>query len=256
MKRDQAARVRKFAVTIAIMFSLQSAVSWADGESKPWSVNAATAVFSDYMFRGFNLYDGTSIQPSVGAKYDTGMGTVGGSLWMHLSGEGDRQEEKFTELDETLTYSVAFGPATVQVGNVWYTYPDDTDAIKDSAEVFGVLSVDDSEFNSVFTLTPTLSVYHDYREYDAQYYELGISHPLTPKWLGEGFNVTPFAAFGFASNAEKVYNDNGLVQITWGLSSTVPLGIFSLTPSVNYTHKIDDATVNELWFGTTLAVSF
>lgn len=243
------------ATVIALSINLGTTCVQAE-ESKPWSVSAATALYSDYMFRGFDLYDGTSIQPNLGAKYDTGFGTIGGSLWMHLSGEGDRQDEKFTELDETLTYTINVGAATLQLGNAWYTYPDDSDEIVDTAEVFGVVSIDDSSFNTLFSLTPTLSVYHDYREFDAQYYELNFSHTVEPEWLGEGFNATPFVAFGFASNAEKVYDNNGLVQITWGVSSTVPLGELSLIPSVNYTHKVDDATVNELWFGTSLAVEF
>ena len=36
-------------------------------EESPFSASASVAFNSDYMFRGFNLYDGMSIQPSASA---------------------------------------------------------------------------------------------------------------------------------------------------------------------------------------------
>jgi len=224
---------------------------------KAWSVDLSTAFLSDYMFRGFNLYDGASIQPSVTASYDTGYGEVSANLWMHLSAEGDRQAEKFTELDETISWAYTFDPVTIKLGHVWYNYPDDSDAIDDSAEFFVNLVLDDSSFNDFFPLTPTFSFYHEYRITDAQYYELVFSHLFEPEFMGKGFNITPFVNIGFASNAEKVYDDEqGLVQVIYGISSSVPLGDVLLIPSLNYTSSVDDAATNEFWFGSSVNYSF
>jgi uncharacterized protein (TIGR02001 family) len=229
----------------------------AEEAEKAWSLDTTVGFFSDYMFRGTNLYDGSSIQPATTFSYDTGAGVISANLWMHLSGEGDRQDSKFTELDGMVSYAIDLKPVSLKVGHYWYTYPDSSDTINDTAEFFAGVAFDDSECNSFFTLSPSLTVYQDYRDFDSQYYELGFSHAVETDSLGKGFTATPYVTFGFGTNAEKIYADEqGLMQVTYGVSTELPLGDFTVVPSVNYTHKVDDATVNELWFGGNLNYSF
>ena len=215
-----------------------------------WSVDAGAAVYNQYMFRGFNLSDGASIQPSLNlnAKSEE-YGTLSAGFWMHLPGESKSYKGKFEELDNTLKYSYAFEDATLSVGNIWYTYPNHSDHIKSTEEVFASLA-----FNA--PLNPVLSVYEDYKVYDAQYYELGFSHTFSGFCGGSEASVTPFATFGFGTNSKKVYADNGLEQVTVGTSMAIPLGALVLGPSINYTFKVDDLTVNQLWIGTGLTYSF
>jgi len=244
---------RKFhAVACLVVSSLCAVAPGVHAEDQSAvALDMSVGVFSDYMFRGFNLYDGTSIQPSTTLSWNTGYGTVSGNLWMHLSGEGDRQVEKFTELDETIAYQTTWDTLTVKVGNAWYSYPDSSDDIDGTAEVFATVVVDDSSWNPLLSVTPTLSVYHDWDEFDAQYYELGLSHPFSVPELGEGFAFTPFVAFGFASSAEGVYSEDGLVQVTCGTSFAATLGDVSVGPTLNYTFEADDSVVNEFWAGVT-----
>ena len=229
---------------LVLAVSLQTSIEEVNAEESPLSVDLSTGLYSDYMFRGFNLYDGIAIQPSLGTSYDLGdAGTLGANVWAHLSGEGDRQAEKFTEVDYTLSYDISLGIASIGLGHVWYTFPDSDDGIDDSAEFFASISFDT-------LLSPSFSFYHDYDAFDAQYYELGLSHTLECSYLGEGFNITPFVNFGFASNAEKVYADSGgLVQITYGAYFDLDLGDIAVTPSINYTNESDDAASNEFWVG-------
>ena len=245
--------------TFAVAGLLASFVNFAQAEDssepkKPWSVDLSTAFNSDYMFRGFNLYDGISIQPSVTANFDTGFGTISGNLWMHLSGEGDKQAQKFTEIDESITYSLELEPVTLKTGILWYTYPDGDDDIKDTSEVFASVGLDDSKWLP-FALNPIFSVYEDYRVFDAWYYELGFSHTFECDCLGKGFSTVPYVTFGFASSAESEYADNGLEHVTIGTSFPLTTGDISVTPTLNYTFKVDDATVNEFWIGTTFGYS-
>ncbi len=212
--------------------------------------NVSLALASDYMFRGQNLYDGISIQPAGSVTLNTELGSLTAGVWFHLSAEGDRQAEKFFEMDDSLTWEKSFGDFTVKAGHLWYTYPDDSDDINDTAEFFGGISYDDSA--SPFSLAPSFLYSRDYRDLDYNIYDFTISHTFECPSLGKGFNMTPFALFEFASNAEKVYEDNGLEQITVGSSFDMSLGDLSVTPSVNYTFKIDDNTVNEFWILTTI----
>lgn len=229
----------------------QAAGAEDSAPEKNWSVDLNTSFLTDYMFRGVNLYDGASIQPSVGVNYDTGdYGSLSSSVWAHFSAEGEESAgEKFTEIDYTLSYAINFGKVGLSVGHLWYTYPRDSDGIDNSNELFASIEVDTF-------LTPTFSVFHDYDEFDAQYYELGISHTIETDWLGDGFNITPYVTTGFASHAEKVYADNGFVQVTFGTSFDAKLGDVTVTPSLNVTRESDDFADNEFWVGTNFAWSF
>lgn len=233
-----------FAVSILSFVS----VAFAEEEESSLSFDISAGVFSDYMFRGFNLFEGTSVQPSATLSWDTGYGTLSGNIWMHLSAESDRQEERFTELDNTFSYSKEFGALTATVGHIIYSFPGDNRGNKDTREIYASLAAD-------VILSPSLSIYHDYEEFDAQYYELGLAHEFSDL-VAEGVGPRPFAIFAFGSNAEKVYEDDGLEHVTFGTSMSIPVGRLTITPTLNYTAAVDDALDNEFWFGTSFGASF
>lgn len=110
----------------------------AYAESDLVSVGTSVDFASDYMFRGFNLYDGISIQPAVDAGFDFGdLGSLGFSAWGHLSAEGGKSpSEKFTEVDYTMSYSYSMDMVALSVGHVFYTYPRSSDDIDDATPVF------------------------------------------------------------------------------------------------------------------------
>ena len=218
------------------------------------SIDLSTGFMSDYMWRGFNLYDDASIQPSATVEYDTGFGTIGGNLWMHLSAGGTGTADKFTEMDETVYYSIEFAPVTLKTGFVWYTYPDNSDDLTDTVEWLVTASFADDGI--LGEINPVVSFYDDFKAYDAQYYELGFSHEFEVAALGEGFKFVPYGTFGFASNAEEEFGDNGLVQVTEGINIPLTWGVFSVTPGLNYTNKVADNTDNEFWTGINVGYSF
>jgi hypothetical protein len=237
-------------VALAQEEAAEETVAEAAEEESPFALELNTDFATDYMFRGQNSFDGTSIQPSVDLSYSFGdWGTVGGYVWSHLSGESAENTDKFTEIDYQVRYELTFDPVTIGVGNLWYTYPDNDDEINDTPEFFVSLSVDT-------LLSPTFTYYHDYKEFDYDIYELGLSQKIEADCLGKGFNVTPSINFGFASNADKVYEDNsGLMYVETGLSFDMTLGVLAVTPSFNYTFKVDEATVDEFWFKVGIAYS-
>ena len=215
-------------------------------DDSPLTLDTSVAFVSDYMFRGFNLCDGVGIQPTATLSYDTGFGTLSGGLWMHLSAEGDRQAEKFTEIDENVAYAYDFGDLTAKAGFIWYTYPDEDDDINDTTEVTAGVTFDDSEY-SPFALNPSLTFYHDFRDLNYSYWELTFSHLVETDSLGKGFNMTPYVQFGFAASADDIYEDDGLSTVTVGSTFATTLGDINVTPGLYYTFEVDDATVNEFW---------
>lgn len=241
-------------------------------ESDNFFLSAKLSLVDRYYYRGFELYDQASLQPSAGVFYDLGdFGTLGASLWMHVP-LGDDQgnsavvdaqgnliefepSNKFVELDPTVSYDLALGSVYLSIGHIWYTDPHRGDpnirvngqafesgpSAPDTAEVYGGISVDT-------VLNPQFMVYHDYREFESEYYTLGLSQRLDSEscehladWFGEGFNITPFVVAGFATNAKIAYNkESGLKHINTGFRFSVPWGKFLVTPAVTYNFGFDD----------------
>lgn len=237
------------AVAVGVFLIVCNSTVLADNHE--WNASFTQGVYSDYMFRGSNLYDGVSLQPSLEIGYNIASDwSVFSSVWSHLSGEGAQgASDKFTEVDYTAGVSYDLDPATLSAGAIWYTFPDDDSGLEATGEFFGTVAFD-------FTLNPTVEFYHDYDEFECQYYALGFSEELTSSAMGNGFNITPYVVAGFASNAERVYADDGLVHVTFGLSSALALGKIDVTPSFQYTAESDDNTENEFWFGVDLGYSF
>lgn len=228
----------------------------------PWSFSTRTGFYSAYLYRGIEIYSGASIQPSVGTFYSLGdFGTIGGSLWMHISGESDsrpiaffdengdffetQQRPAFFELDPTISYDFTYDIATFSAGHIWYTDPGSGGNIRSyrngQLDFRGETAPDSGEFYAGVSLDlplePQFTVYDDYRALDYQYYTLAFRHKFTCAALGEGFNITPFTQFGFASNASDdklIYNSNGLEHINVGISTTAKLGIFQVKPNLTY----------------------
>lgn len=238
-------------IITCIVFLFLITASPVLAEDKELSIDIGTTVTSDYMFRGFNLYEGTSIQPSVALGYDLGsFGSIGTGVWSHITAEHPSDETTFTEIDYDLNWSKEFGDISVVLGHLWYTYPHDRAGIFPTTNEF-YTSISYDTF-----LSPVFSVYYDYDAFDTQFYELGFSHEVTSESLGEGFNVTPYVSFGFATDSEKVYADDGLVVIASGLSSNLSLGDISVVPGVHYSFKVDDNTIDRFWFDLNLGYSF
>ncbi len=239
-----------FSFLLTVIIWLPIAALSQEAPSKGFALDASMGFFSDYMFRGFNYYDGLSLQPSVTPSYYLPhFGTISGNVWSHVSGESDRKDENFTEVDYSIRWDFALGPVGVALGHYWYTFPhDNTNAQIRTREYLFALTGD-------IALSPTISFYNDYDSFDTQYYELGFSHEVTADALGDCFAVTPFLALGFASDGHGVYHDNGLVQITGGLSFDLHLGDIGVTPTLNYTYGVDENTSNEFWTGLTFTFS-
>lgn len=238
-----------FGCMLTCSVSLTSFAQEADEES-PVGVDLSAALYSDYMFRGQNLYKGTSFQPSILPRVSLGeYGNLSGLLFFHISADDNANGgHKFFEMDEGITYDKTFGPATFSVGNLWYNYPDDDDDINNTAELYAGISLDT-------VLAPTVNFYQDYDEFDAQYYELNLSHKFETSG-DSGFNITPFVTFGWASHAEKVYGESsGYVHTTYGATTELPVGDFTVKPIVAYTSGAAKITDDEFWMGFSVEYS-
>lgn len=239
------------ALALGFFFPLVAGAENETQKDEPLGFGASIAggFYSDYIFRGKNVYDGISLQPSVTGFYDMGKaGLISANVWMHISGETTEPPEKYTELDGTISYEIGLGPIDLSVGHILYTFPGGTGRIKDSKEFFAGISAD-------VLLHPYLAVYADYDEGDYQYYTLGMRQPIPVAQFGEGVELIPYVTFGLASNADDVkngyiiYEEDGLEHIDVGLSSDIPYGKSTVSPSTHFSFGIDDVTKNWFWVG-------
>lgn len=222
-------------------------------EKKPtFTLDTNLSVYSSYMFRGLNLFDGPSIQPSVKANYYTeGNGDFHVNLWTHQRMDNARTGGNFSEYDVTFTYDYSFEDFTLSLGNVAIMYSDDIDiSYPETSEMYLSIALDNT------LLTPTFTTYHDYRAYDSQYYELLLSHRFEEPALWENFNITPYVNIGFASNSDKYFQKDGFIQGTVGILSDINAGPILVTPSINYTLPHEDVDDNQLWIGVSLSYTF
>ena len=148
-------------------------------EATPVSASLDLPVLSAYVWRGQVLNDKTVVQPSLTVAKD------GFSLntWANFNGAGSYcgdNNQKFSEIDLTASYSRSVGPASLGVGVVQYTFPNQTLTVVDdvstsSAAYPSTYEVYASAGLPGIPLAPTLTVYRDLDAIDGFYATLGIS---------------------------------------------------------------------------------
>lgn len=218
-------------------------------------LKASAGLFSDRMFRGQNLYDGTSIQGALelGIGSEIGLTYVGG--FVHLSNDrnhGAPNEESFNEFDFELGHRFQFDEMQLGLGHRWYTYSRTTARLQDTGEFF-------AELTTGYIGHPHLSFDYDHDEFEGLYYETGLEQPIPLGLNNERDAIVPSVTIGLSSGLDEdsgdhaIYDDGGIAFVEVGVK-----GIFGLTeginlePSMKYVEDIDDATTSDFVFGMAL----
>lgn len=144
---------------------LATARTYAE-EKSPFSLDAKTDIYSAYVWRGKVLDKHAVAQPGIIATLDMqDAGSFSAKVWSNwdLSQKSSRPQTTKTRgglnvLTFTPSYTKAFGPVGVTVGNIWYAFPVDCLPKKHStAELYTTVTYKNA------IVTPSLSVYYDYR---------------------------------------------------------------------------------------------
>lgn len=144
------------------------AALWAQAEEKsPLSLDARTDIYSAYVWRGKALDKHGVAQPSVIGTVDAqDWGAFSLKLWSNWDlsqNSGDSKETKtgggINVFNVTPSYTKSFGPLGVTVGNIFYTFPGDgyPKNSKSTYELYTTVAYRNP------VVTPSLSVYYDYR---------------------------------------------------------------------------------------------
>jgi uncharacterized protein (TIGR02001 family) len=129
------------AMSSAVAFALLATPAQAQDEpSKPFTVSGSAGLVTDYRFRGVSQSDrDPAVQAGITVSHESGL--YAGIWGSNLAGWGTFGGPNL-ELDLIGGYKKTFGPATVDVGVTWYTYPggaDKTDFAEPYVKVSGTM---------------------------------------------------------------------------------------------------------------------
>ena len=212
-------------------------------KSFPLSISVSVDVLSDYMWRGTICNDNPVWQPSVSLSYDAGdFGSVSASVWSsfdltHKRGTATetRRSCGLQEIDYTLSYAVELAGIGLEVGHIWYVFPNGNG--HSDQDLYASISYDNP------FVTPSATAYWNYSdsaETDTSmfYYSFGLSHDFE---LTDALTITPNASLGFGGNAWTKYVTEEtvgteLTDQTVGISVAYAVTDYlSLGAQVNYT---------------------
>ncbi len=203
-------------------------------------------VLSAYVWRGQVISKDFVLQPSL----TVAKGGFAINWWgnFNLEDNATGHAAEFSEHDIGVSYSTVcpLTGANLTLGVVNYDFPNvleetaggNVSLQNNTREVYLMAAFSD------VLLSPTLSVYYDFKEADGFYGSLGISHDVE---LTEKASLSLAASLGAAdSNWDKFYYDEdtsaGLNDVT--VSASIPMAVsdsLTLTPGVSYSSLLDDA---------------
>ncbi|MFQ5329319.1 MAG: TorF family putative porin [Thermodesulfobacteriota bacterium] len=228
-------------VILALLVSLPS-TSYGEGAAEGGAEGAASvSLMSSYVWRGQEIHNDTAIQPTI----EVGASGYSVNLWADYNVD----TSEVVETDFTFDFSNSVDKIGYSVGYIFYAF----DGAPDTQEIYGTVSYDT-------LLSPSVGLYWDYDETDSLFINLAVGHDFA---VG-AYTVTAGASLGYYSynNAENDWQNFEL-----SLSTAIPVGPFSVDPSVAYSVDLYDGTGktnagaiapadDELYGGVTLAYSF
>lgn len=163
--------LRFFVLTMVL--SLCVSVGTLYAEEAKVTGSASVGVFSQYMFRGYELSSGSAvIQPALSISYKG----FSAGFWSNIDSEEngtqsfvpDRPGQKsFNETDLTLSYTYSIGKVGLTGGYIYYG----TKYASETEELFLSATYD-------IITKPTLTVYRDITSFPGTYINLSLSHSV------------------------------------------------------------------------------
>lgn len=170
-KRQQMKGLRLVVPAMLLTFCVSVGALYAE-EAKVTG-SASVGVFSQYMFRGYELSSGSAvIQPALSISYKG----FSASFWSNIDSEEngtqsfvpDRPGRKsFNETDLTLSYTYSIGKVGLTGGYIYYG----TKYASETEELFLSATYD-------IITKPTLTVYRDITSFPGTYINLSLSHSV------------------------------------------------------------------------------
>jgi hypothetical protein len=218
-------------------------------------------VNSKYMWRGLELNEDPVFQPEAWVKYK-GLSL---RVWsnMELTGVHNGQGENgdrgnFTQVNYIAKYEDSIDKVKLNGGYIYYDYPHTS--LPGTWELFGGIGYDTF-------LTPTITVYRDFKEADGWYSTFGLSHDIEFKQLlNSTLNLSGNIAFSSANHTKYYYGKDANTFTNSLLSAGLKIPVtdaIAIVPTVNYSALLGsmrDEGLNKrndtFWCGIKITCSF
>ena len=211
-------------VLMAVLMAAVTAPAAAQDEGD-WNFSVDTTFVNQYLWRGFVLNNTPSLQPNISLGYK-GFSISSWSNFAHTGPAG----QNWTEHDMTLDYSHSFDKLGVNVGYIWYEFPDvPAGDAKRTHEVYAGVSYD-----TLFS--PSFTFYRDVDDGDGNYMYLSGGHS---KELGKG--VVLNGGLGLGINNKQWIDITTVSNFDIKVSVDIPAGHVVFSPF--YQHSIGHNTL-------------
>lgn len=213
-----------------------------------WSAELSTGYDSQYMFRGVDILNDHGLhwtQLTVSAK-----GFTIGAWYAN----GIESDDDFSELDIFGSYTYDLGPVALEVGGIYYRFPEQEGPLTDTYEAYVGAS-----YSPIKWITASLYYYYDFDLFQAHYVQakLESSIPVT-----ESISIDPWVAVAFGDynnvGSAFVYDHvEGGVAVNVALNDYVSIsGYGAYARAGDGTRNIGATKDDEFWGGASIAFSF
>ncbi len=217
-------------------------------------IEGEVGVVSSYVWRGGFDIDPKNIpalQPAV--TYTFGDSGFSVNLWASIPISDWSDLKELSEVDITINYDfILSDEVNMSVGFIDYVYFLSKNfklGDHSSQEVYVTATFPKLQF------APSISFYYDFNLGDGFYIQLSAGHEVK---LTDKLNLSLNAALGY--NGEQWIDESGISDVNVSASLALPVGKFTITPSVNYTHvfleslyRIDKGK-DKVWIGVVLSM--
>lgn len=234
-------------IKTTVLCSLLVAGCWfpavhAQGGQKghPYSLSVDAGWVSKYLWRGQRLTNDWSLQPSVTVGANGFSFNVWGTMDLTAVNEGDSLflpqnpaasqgqnglRGKFSEVDYTFSYARSFADVTLDVGTIFYTFPERSASLPTTTEVYLGVSLDS------VPLAPFATVYFDIDETAAAgdgglYFLVGAGHSFAfPHDVFPGVDISTSLAFANGGFGDYYYGTEESGAHDFSATLSVPVNV-------------------------------
>lgn len=208
-----------------------------------WSGSLSAGWDSEYMFRGVDILDGTSLQWTA----------VEGSAFGFKAGAwfANGVDRDYSELDLYLGYNRSLGPLEVEVGYIYYVFPKDN---QDTNEFYGGIS-----YQGFKWIVPSLYYFQDVDLFDGGYLQLKVegNFPL----FGDKVALAPYvsvSAGDYNTGADWEWNNFQVgVSVSAAITEHLTLtGYGAYSRALDAVENIPGTDRDEFWGGASVSVGF
>ncbi len=215
---------------IVLAMLLASGSAWAADATATVDLNSA------YVWRGYTFNDGLVAQPSIDVTNDKGLGI---NVWGNFDLDdynGAVDENNFSEVDLTLSYSHSFNKLDTGVGIIEYLFPA---GLPGTREIYGSLG-----YPIIGGFSAGLTIYYDVDEIHDYYADVAVDYSYD---FSEALNLGIGASISYCGEdwANFYANTTGLdsgfhdYKLYASISYTIN-DAWSVGANINYTDSADD----------------